>query len=78
MSKILELWGKLWVHSKLTIVLSIFGLFCFLVIKFSIWFMIGTIGAFVAIFFVTRDKNLLKFLIPVSLIWILLAIILKG
>ena len=64
-------------HNRLAILLCIFGIFLMFTIKFSIWWFIGSIICFIILLFLTKDKNLLKFLIPTLLILIFLSIIFK-
>lgn len=53
-------------HQKLilAIVLLFFG--CFITIKFSIWFIFIPITFFILIFLITKDKNVLKIVVPIS------------
>ena len=62
-------------HHWLILLLIGLGIMWFLVVKLSIWWTIGAIIFCVLIPIVTRDKNLLKILVPVSVVLTVLAVV---
>jgi hypothetical protein len=64
-------------HHWLILVLVGLGVMWFLVIKLSIWWIVGAIVFCVLIPIVTRDQNLLKILLPVGIVLTILAVLLN-
>jgi hypothetical protein len=62
-------------HHRLIGVLISLGLMWFLIVKLSIWWTIGAIGFCILIPVVTKDKNLLKILLPVGSVLTILALV---
>ena len=62
-------------HHRLILLLIGLGIMWFLVVKLSIWWTIGAIIFCVLIHIVTKDKNLLKILVPVSVVLTVLAFV---
>ena len=62
-------------HHWLILLLIGLGIMWFLVVKLSIWWTIGAIIFCVLIRLVTRDKNLIKILVPVSVVLTVLAFV---
>ena len=62
-------------HHRLILLLIGLGIMWFLVVKLSIWWTIGAIIFCVLIHIVTKDKNLLKILVPVSVVLTVLAVV---
>lgn len=64
-------------HHWLILVLIGLGAMWFLVVKLSIWWTIGAIIFCVLIPIVTKDKDLLKILMPVGIVLTIVAVISK-
>lgn len=58
-------------HHKLILAVAILGLGCFLVVKFSIWFVIIPIIFLALIGTITKSKDVLKIIIPISALLII-------
>ena len=64
-------------HHWLILVLIGLGAMWFLVVKLSIWWTIGAIVFCVLIPIVTKDKDLLKILMPVGIVLTIVAVLSK-
>jgi hypothetical protein len=64
-------------HHWLILVLVGLGVMWFLVVKLSIWWTIGAIVLCFLIPIVTKDKDLLKILMPVGIVLTNVAVLLK-
>jgi hypothetical protein len=64
-------------HYWLILVLIGLGIMWFLVSKLSIWWIIGAIIFCILIPIITKDKNLLKILMPVGIALTIVAVLMK-
>jgi energy-coupling factor transporter transmembrane protein EcfT len=66
---------KLKMHHKLILALVFVAVGCFLTVKYSIWFIIVPLIFFSLIFLITKQKELLKIVVPVGALMIAGALI---